>query len=131
MGRVENAIRMKEDGNSQLSSGELDTALRLYLSSLWLLHPDDPPLPKALAKSDKLGGALLTKALECCFHDFNAKLPGRDDVSKQVEASNSERESEEEEPVVTMEELLAKSAELRRGIYRNTARVCNELQEWK
>jgi tetratricopeptide (TPR) repeat protein len=129
--RVDNAIRMKEDANSQLKDGELDTALRLYLSSLWLLHPDDPPLPKALAKSDKLGGALLTKALECCFHDFSAKLPGKDDVSRGVvDRDTNQAETPEDEDAISMEDLLAKSAELRRGIYRNTARVCNELQEW-
>lgn len=128
--RVDHAIRMKEDANSQLSTGELDTALRLYLSALWLLHPDDPPLPKALAKSDRLGGALLTKALECCFHKFDAKLPGKDDVTRAVEDDASQAEIPDDERPVSMEELLAKSSDLRRGIYRNTARVCNELQEW-
>lgn len=119
--RLDMAESMKADGNSQFAEKQIETALRLYISALWLLKPRDPPLPRALGKGGVLTGASLLEALECCLHR-GVDLPGTpiDDLPP---------EEGDQEPV-TQEVAEAAGHALRLGLYRNVTRAAIEVSEW-
>ena len=61
--RLEGAEKMKLEANASLSAGTAELALRSYLTALWLLRLDDPPLPAALGAQQLPSGASLLPAL--------------------------------------------------------------------
>ena len=61
--RLEGAEKMKLEANASLSAGTAELALRSYLTALWLLRLDDPPLPAALGAQQLQSGASLLPAL--------------------------------------------------------------------
>lgn len=126
--RLEMAESMKADGNSQFGERQIETALRLYISSLWLLKPNDPPLPRALGKGGVLAGAYLLEALECCLHR-GTDLPGTpvEDPPPDQEEPSDEQAVEE---VVTQEAAEVCGHALRLGLYRNVTRASIEVSEW-
>ena len=60
--RLEGAEKMKLEANASLSAGTAELA-RSYLTALWLLRLDDPPLPAALGAQQLPSGASLLPAL--------------------------------------------------------------------
>ena len=61
--RAASAENFKAQANEQLLDGELEMAMRLYLTGVWLLKRGDPPLPAALTSKKLPSGASLLPAL--------------------------------------------------------------------
>ena len=49
--RINGACALKEQGNAQLAEGKYEQAMRLYLTALWLIDFNDPPVPSTLTQA--------------------------------------------------------------------------------
>ena len=62
-GRIESADKLKGEANNQFGEGRYDLALRSYITGLWLLRLDDPPVPKVLLNPEAPNGPGLLRLL--------------------------------------------------------------------
>ena len=109
--RVDGAVKLKADANERFAANETQTALRLYLTGIWLLKPDDPPVPPALNARELPTGAALLPTLG---GDSNAVSKADGPEGKPVEPATD----------------AAAADHTRRALHLNVAACALRLDDW-
>lgn len=117
--RIDGAEKMKLQANEQLAAEQYDLAMRLYLAALWLLRPDDTPLPAALASKQLPTGVSLLPALDAG--------PTNTVRSGESESGEGAAGTTDEQPATVAEQAAAES---RRILHLNVAACALKRDDW-
>ena len=138
--RADGAEKLKAEANEAFGRGEYGLAMRSYLTGLWLLRLDDPPLPKVLTEPEAPSGPPLMRMLES---DSAVPLPAPAPMpttsavaAADAPASASEPQPPEEiagndgEDDGSATEAEAKLVAVRKTLHLNVAAAAIKMAEW-